>query len=44
MFVEKNAGVAAGFYDADYVSAGASIVDAKEALKQKVVMKVCNAC
>eukprot|EP00117_Sycon_ciliatum_P048521 scpid20519/ scgid34535/ NAD(P) transhydrogenase, mitochondrial; Nicotinamide nucleotide transhydrogenase; Pyridine nucleotide transhydrogenase len=40
VFVEKDAGVAAGFYDADYVSAGASIVDAKEALKQKVVMKV----
>lgn len=40
VFVEKDAGASAEFYDADYVAAGATMVDAKTALGQKVVMKV----
>ena len=38
--MEKDAGKAAEFYDSAYVAAGAQIVTAKEALGQKVVMKV----
>ncbi|UII55170.1 alanine dehydrogenase [Cytobacillus spongiae] len=41
VYIEKNAGVGSGFNDADYVNAGANIVDtAAEAWSMEMVMKV----